>query len=135
LVDYGKAGIKMYQKTDSNKLTNASDNFKKFIESKLPAKYKMGGSCIGITNERVSNFDVLKIYKDSFAQGSRSCVGPIVWVKENGHWSEVEKLGGAEIPLCSDVISYGVPPVIIKECRDDSKSVSDYDYDIIKNPN
>lgn len=80
------AGIVIQKKSDTSKLKGASEEFKTYIASKVPANPKTldcgGGDKI------VEALHVRKIYKDGSASGGYiSCSGaPIIWEKTTEGW-------------------------------------------------
>lgn len=132
LIDYGEEGILIEESGDVSKLEGASESFKSFIASEIE-KLNADEDCWAIS--------VNKIFNDEFASGSGGgdgvkCFGggQSFWIKADGKWSDNTELGGHEIPLCSEVEEFKVPPQIIEECQDDSNPDS-IELPIIKNPN
>lgn len=131
LIDYGKPGIEIVQKSDVGKLTRASDNFKAYINSLVRDKPTYNDGC-----EYPQKLFIERIYKDEFALGGTSgCGGALlVWKKTDNKWARAENIGGHSYPECKHIISQEIPPQIVEKCFDEDNPSAD-ENGLINNPN
>ncbi len=127
LIDYSPTGVSVTKMSEVNKLSGASESFKKFIASLVPEVPKASDVC-----GQPLTVTVNKIYKDKFASGGISeCTGAAhIWKNEDESWKKIFA-GQVALP-CKDANTYKVPSQISEECQDENVEEN---YGIVKNPN
>lgn len=118
------SGVIIEKKADVDRLKGASDSFKAFMASKVKDVPTDNEGCGNVTQIQVA-----KIYRDTFASGGEGGCGGAgqIWKKENGTWKSV--LGYQQEPNCKEVTAANIPKVILERCYDEASN------QVIANPN